>query len=316
MTAPPPGDDSRPGHDVLTALAGRLPATIRFGTSSWTYPAWEGLIYSRRFPATGAGPAMLAEYARWPLFRTVGIDSFFYAPPAPRMLEAYAGALPAGFPCVSKVWERITTHTFTSPRERQHRGEVNPDWLNADLFIGEVLAPLREHFASHTGPLVFEFTPIARTAGLPAAEFAERLDRFLGALPTEFRYATEIRNEEFLTPEYFAVLRNHHVAHVFNSWTRMPSIGEQLLLHDAITADFVVARALLRPGRSYAKAVESFAPYDRIKEPLPELRRDLAALVQTAIDLRLAAYVVVNNRAEGCAPLTIAAVVRRLLGES
>ncbi len=309
-------DAPRPTREEIARLAGRLPPDIRFGTSSWTYPAWEGLIYSRRFPETGAGADMLAEYARWPLMRTVGIDSFFYAPPAPRMLEAYARALPPGFPCVSKVWERITTHTFTSPRETKHRGEANPDWLDAELFIRDVLGPLREHFASHTGPLVFEFTPVARAAKLSAPDFAARLDRFLAALPTEFRYATEIRNPEFLSPEYFAVLRNHHVAHVFNSWTRMPSIGEQLLLHDAVTADFLVARALLRPGRTYAKAVETFAPYDRIKDPSPELRRDLVALVQTAIDLRLAAYVVVNNRAEGCAPLTIAAVVRRLLGES
>jgi uncharacterized protein YecE (DUF72 family) len=305
--------DRPPTPDEVADLAARLPAMIRFGTSSWTYPAWEGLIYSRRFPATGAGAAMLAEYARWPLMRTVGIDSFFYAPPSPRLLDAYAAALPAGFPCVSKVWERITTHTFTSPRERQHRGEENPDWLNADLFVRDVLTPLREHFGDHTGPLVFEFTPITKRSGMTADAFAGRLDRFFAALPTDFHYATEIRNAEFLGPEYFAVLRNHHVAHVFNSWTRMPSIGEQLLLHDAVTADFIVARALLRPGRSYAKAVEAFAPYDRVKERSPELRRDLVALVETAIQLRLMAYVVVNNRAEGCAPLTIAAVVRRLL---
>ena len=120
----------------------------------------------------------------------------------------------------------------------------------------------------------------------------------------------EIRNPEFLQPEYFALLRTHGVGHVFNSWTRMPRIGEQLLLHDAVTAPFIVSRALLRPGRRYAEAVDLFAPYDRIREPNPELRADLAALAITAQELRIPAYIIVNNRAEGSAPETIREVAR------
>ena len=93
----------------------------------------------------------------------------------------------------------------------------------------------------------------------------------------------------------------------------MPSIGEQLLLHDSITAGMVVARALLRPGRGYAQAVDAFAPYDRIQDENGALRADLVALARTAINLRIPAYVIVNNRAEGCSPLTIAAVAAMLL---
>jgi hypothetical protein len=125
-------------------------------------------------------------------------------------------------------------------------------------------------------------------------------------------YAVEIRNEEFLTPMYFAVLREHHVAHVFSSWTRMPSIGDQLDLPGSVSGPFLVARALLRPGRSYDEAVDVFAPYDRIREPNPPLRRDLARLVETAVRTRIPAYLLVNNRAEGSAPLTIAEVAKLL----
>jgi len=75
---------------------------------------------------------------------------------------------------------------------------------------------------------------------------------------------------------------------------------------------FMVARALLRPGRSYDEAVDAFAPYDRIQDPNPELRRDLARLVETAVRTRIPAYLLVNNRAEGSAPLTIAEVARLL----
>jgi len=128
----------------------------------------------------------------------------------------------------------------------------------------------------------------------------------------EGRYAVEIRNPEFLTPAYFAVLREHDVAHVFSSWTRMPSIGMQLDLPGSVTANFLVGRALLRPGRKYADAVDAFAPYDRIRDPNPELRGDLVRLVKLTEQLRIPAYLLVNNRAEGSAPKTIAAVAALL----
>jgi uncharacterized protein YecE (DUF72 family) len=143
-------------------------------------------------------------------------------------------------------------------------------------------------------------------------EFADRLDTFFSELPRDAQYAVEVRNEEFLTPKYFAVLREHGVAHVFNSWTRMPSIGDQLDLPGSMPAPFVVARALLRRGRTYDEAVDAFAPYDRIQEPNPELRQDLVRLIERAVHTRIPAYLLVNNRAEGSAPHTVAEIARML----
>lgn len=309
-------ESAHPSPRELDALARELSPLIHFGTSTWTYPGWTGLVYQREYPRSGASAAMLGEYARWPLFRTVGIDSFFYRPPSPATLSKYSDELPAGFPCCCKVWDRITAHTFNSPRDRARRGELNPDWLNVELFMTDVVEPLREHFGDHLGPLILEFQTIPARSGIGPVEFADALDRFFTALPNEFSYAVEIRNAEFLTPEYFAVLRQHQVAHLFNAWTRMPSIGEQLLLHDAITAPFVISRALLTPGRAYARAVEAFQPYDRIREASAPLRADLVALARAAMELRVPAYLLVNNRAEGCAPLTIAAVAATLAGSA
>ncbi len=298
---------------ALARLRSAIPEGVRFGTSSWTYPGWKGLVYSRDYPATGAGAEMLAEYARWPLFGTVGIDSSFYTPLSEKTLKSYAGALPPEFPCVSKVWDRITVHTFAKAREKARAGQQNPDFLNADLFTEQVWGPCREHFGGHTGPFVFEFQTIAKSDKVSPQDFAERLDTFFAKLPREARYGVEVRNPEFLTPAYFAVLREHDVAHVFSSWTRMPSIGMQLDLPGAVTAGFLVVRALLRPGRHYAAAVDAFQPYDRIRDANPELRGDLVRLVETAEKLRIPAYVLVNNRAEGSAPLTIVAVMKGLL---
>ena len=114
-------------------------AEILFGTSSWNYPGWKGLVYHQDYPKNGAAAKMLEEYVKFPLFRTIGIDSSFYAPPTPEQLQRYADRLPPGFRCVMKVWDRFTVHTLPRARYGPQGGEPNPDFLNADLFRSEVL---------------------------------------------------------------------------------------------------------------------------------------------------------------------------------
>lgn len=293
-----------------------IPTSVRFGTSTWNYPGWHGLVYHQDYGPKGAAAKMLREYAAFPLFGTVGIDSSYYGPPTEAVLRSYAEHLPSGFPCVSKVWSQITVHTFTKAQDPERAGKVNPDFLNPDLFLEEIYEPYQRYFPANTGPFVFEFQTVAKSSGMGPQRFADRLDQFFSELPREGQYAVEIRNEEFLTPMYFAVLREHGVAHVFTSWTRMPPLGHQLDLPNSITGPFIVARALLRPGRTYDEAVDAFAPYDRIREPNPKLRRDLVRLVEAAVKTRIPAYLLVNNRAEGSAPLTIAAVVEMLEDQS
>jgi uncharacterized protein YecE (DUF72 family) len=270
------------------------------------------MVYHRDYSGKGASARMLEEYAAFPLFRTVGIDSSFYAPPTEEVLRGYAERLPPGFPCVSKVWNQVTVQTFAKAQEKTRGGQVNPDFLDPEVFLEAVYQPYQQYFADHAGPFVFEFQAIGPRTGIGPEAFAARLDEFFSALPRDGQYAVEVRNEEFLTPMYFAVLREHEVAHVFSSWTRMPPIGTQLDLPGSLTARFVVARALLRPGRTYDEAVDAFAPYDRIRDPNPELRHDLVRLVETAVRTRIPAYLLVNNRAEGSAPLTIAEVAKLL----
>jgi len=307
-------DEPPPTQPGLAALGARVPLNIKFGTSTWTYDGWSGDVYHRSY--RGPQPAKrLEEYARYPLFRAVGIDSAFYDPPSEAVLASYAQALPPGFPCVSKVWDRITAKRFNQDaRWGPLAGLRNPDFLNADLFKDAVLAPYARAFRDHAGCFVFEFQAM-RGKDLPAAAaWAEQLDEFLGALPRDFRYAVELRNPELLHPAHGAVLERHGVAHVFNSWTEMPTIGAQLELPWVFPATFTVARALLRPGRPYADAVKLFEPYDRVREPFPELRRDLLRLIAEATRRHLEALILVNNRAEGNAPGTIRALAAALAG--
>src|SRR4029077_8616633 len=304
---PPPSTD-------LVALGHHIPASIKFDKTAWTYDGWTGDVYHRAY--RGAQPARrLEEYARYPLFRTVGIDSAFYEPPSEEVLAAYARALPAGFPCVSKVWDRITARRFNQdPPWGNLAGLRNPDFLNAALFNEAVLGPYRRAFSDHAGAFVLEFQAM-RGKDLPEpARWADELDGFLQQLPRDFRYAVELRNPELLTDAHGAVLASHGAAHVFNSWNEMPPNAAQLELPWTFPAGFPVARGLLRPGRRYADAVKLFEPYERIRDPQPEVRHDLLRLVAEALRRRIEALILVKNGWEETAPGTIRALATALGG--
>ena len=55
-------------------------------------------------------------------------------------------------------------------------------------------------------------------------------------------------------------------------------------------------------------------PYTKIVEELPKMRREAVQLVRQAVGMGRRAYVLVNNRAEGNAPLTVEGLVGMLRG--
>ena len=63
---------------------------------------------------------------------------------------------------------------------------------------------------------------------------------------------------------------------------------------------------------SYEAAQKRADPYNKIVGALPDMRRDTVALVKQAIGEHRRTYVLVNNRSEGNAPLTIQALTDAL----
>jgi hypothetical protein len=63
---------------------------------------------------------------------------------------------------------------------------------------------------------------------------------------------------------------------------------------------------------SYEAAVKRAEPYNRIVQELPDMRTDTIALVRQAVAQQRTAYILVNNRSEGSAPLTAQALVDEL----
>jgi uncharacterized protein YecE (DUF72 family) len=288
-------------------------AEILFGTASFAYEGWKGLVYHDRYREASFRVECLREYVRFPPFRTVEFDFPFYRPPTAAQLKRYGSVLPAGFPVLSKVWEELTIPRFPDvPRHAGRAGAENPRYLDARVFREEVLPAYEAAFRGHTGPFVFEFP----TEWQPTPErrelFLSRLDHFLGELPGGFSYSVEIRTPAYFVPDYFAVLRRHAVAHVFNWWTRAPPLLEQWEAAGELPAKFSVTRILVPPGLPYAEAVERFRPYDRLLAPREDMRRDAVRLIRQVTGAGADAYVLVNNRSEGCAPLTIRALATEL----
>ncbi len=312
-------DDDRPAQakrlaPKLRKLAGQ---GVYFGTSSWKYEGWLGSIYSpHRYTTRGQvskakfDASCLAEYAE--TFSTVCGDFAFYQFPTDAFWSKLFGESPQSLSFAFKVPEHLTVTTWPlHARYGKLAGQTNADFLNPALFMSAFAKPLMP-YRDRINTLIFEFGTFNKSAFKDAGEFLAELDPFLDALPEGFRYSIEIRNPEYLRSDYFALLHQHNVAHVFNAWTRAPELGEQIGMDGAFTADFSVCRALLAKGRPYEKAVESFEPYERTQEVNQSARDGLVAIARNAIARKKLAFLFVNNRLEGNAPSTIEAVADEL----
>ncbi len=292
----------------LAALAAE---GVLIGTSSWKYEGWLGQIYTpERYLTRGKvshkkfEESCLTEYGE--VFPVVCGDFSFYQFPTPAFWQKLFATSPAKLRFALKVPEEITARQWPAHARYGARGGLrNSTFLDGELFRSQFTDPLLP-YAGRVEALIFEFGAVARPK---LDEFLTELEPFLQSLPTQFRYAVEIRNPEFLEPDYLAVLARHKVAHVLNSWTRMPELGAQISLPGALTSDFFVVRALLRPGRAYEEAVKRFSPYTQVQDPNPAVRRTLRELIAGARSSGRRALIFVNNRLEGNAPGTIEAVL-------
>ncbi len=289
---------------------------IYLGTSSWKYPGWIGALYSKeRYLTRGSFSqpkferTALGEYAE--VFCSVCVDASYYTFPSERFLTSLADQVPHHFRFAFKATDTITLCHFPNlPRFGPRAGRRNPDFLNPELFAQAFLQPLSS-LGPKCGLIILEFSRFYERDFKQGRQFVAALDLFLGAIPHSFPIAVEIRNGNFLQPDYFAMLRQHRVAHCLNQWTQMPDIGEQLALRGSLTTDFIAARFLLSDQRTYKEAVGEFEPYDRTVKVHTASRSVGQTLIQTARSVgQRPSYLFVNNRLEGNALNTLAAFVQ------
>ena len=187
------------------------PGRLWLGTQGFAFDDWVGPFYPPGTPRA----RYLEAYAQH--FPTVEVDSTFYGAPRRSVVEGWRARTPESF-LFSAKFPRSITH------DRQLTGAES----EAQAFV-EVMSALGEKLAVLTLQFAYDFTPQA----------FEQLDRFLGGLPPGPRYAVEVRNRKWLTPEFRALLSGHRVALVLQDLHYMPKL-------DWISAGFTVIRWLGR----------------------------------------------------------------------
>jgi uncharacterized protein YecE (DUF72 family) len=287
-----------PDKEVVR-IAQRLPRNLHFGTSSWSFPGWVGIVYAQLYSVAVLARYGLSAYARHPLLNAVNLDSAFYKVQAGEQLERYAAEVPETFRFIVKAYAGLTAAPESALAVR---GRVDPVFLDAGFARRAVVEPLMQAFGSKLGILLFQFSPLGPRYTREPARFAARLGEFLSALPAGPTYAVELRDPGILGSEYEAALRAAGAVHCLNVHSRMPLVDQQV---SPTAKGPLFIRWMLHPGDDYESAGARYAPFDRLLEP-DKLNRDrIAALVSAGLSAGRDIYVIAANNAEGSAPLTL-----------
>jgi uncharacterized protein YecE (DUF72 family) len=286
------------------------------GTTSWKFPGWCGVLYDeddylwgKHFSKARFNRECLTRYAE--VFRSVCVDATYYHLPRKGEFEKLAAMVPERFRFTFKVPDEITIKNFPNVKSFGDRsGNPNPYFLDPRLFRMGFLRPL-ETIREHVGMIVFEFSHFHADEFAHGRDFVAALDQFFAELPEGWHYAVEVRNANLLQPEYFDMLGRRGVAHVYNHWTLMPGVDEQIALHPLEHNPFIAARYLLTPHCSREWADREFAPYNQIKEIDPPARASLRLILESAKSTpsQTPAFIYISNQLEGNALHTIADVI-------
>jgi uncharacterized protein YecE (DUF72 family) len=235
---------------------------VYLGTQGFSFDDWVGTFY----PPGTSRSGYLEAYAE--RLRAVEIDSTFYGAPRATTVAGWRDRTPAGFRFAAK-FPRLITHDKKLDRAKG----------DAEAFVGTMQA-LGDKLAVLTLQFAYDFTPDLRY----------RLEDFLASLPEGPRYAVEVRNRGWLTPDFGEMLSERNVALVLQDLHYMPRL-------DWITADFTVIRWL---GRR--KDIETF---DRIQIDRSKELAEWAAKVRGFLAAGIDVYGFFNNHFAGHSPESV-----------
>lgn len=180
---------------------------LHIGTSGWHYKHWLGGVF---YPQ-GTTPAQMFQfYAQH--FDTVEINNSFYHLPSAQTFDNWRDSSPAGFLFAVKG-SRFITHMkkLKDPKPSSEKFFLVVDRLGKKL-----------------GPILFQLPPRWKVN-------VDRLAEFLEALPARHKYVFEFRDETWLVPEVYELLRRHKAAFCIHDFADMA-------IPDEITAGFTYIR--------------------------------------------------------------------------
>ncbi len=180
---------------------------LYLGTIGWSYSFWKGKFY----PKKTAAKDYLAYYASQ--FNTVEVDSTFYRIPMAPTVTNWKQVTPENF-VFSLKFPQLITHI-------KMLKDCRPE---TDVFLERV-----NLLGEKLGVLLLQFPPNFGIDHLPD------LENYLQKLPSQNRYAVEVRNKSWLNPQFYSILGANRVALAGADSSLMAQISE-------VTADFLYVR--------------------------------------------------------------------------
>ncbi len=168
---------------------------VHIGTSGWSYPHWDGVLYPPGTPAN----ARLAFYIQQ--FGTAELNASFYRWPANRTFANWQARLPDGFQLSVKA----------------SRGLTHAKKLYAPEAWVERMASCWHELGARRGVLLVQLAP-------GHTRDDARLEYFLARVPDWMRVAVEFRHPSWLDEAVFTILERHGAAYCVMSGANLPCV--------------------------------------------------------------------------------------------
>jgi len=210
---------------------------ILLGTSGWSYRDWIGPFYKKK------EKSMLKAHSK--VFKTVEIDSTFYAYPSKGTVMGWVKYSPEDFVFSAKL-PKLITHKKMLNLEEGVEEDLNRfcDLIRPILLNGKL------------GCLLIQLPP-------KYAFDLDHLEKFFQILPAEFKFAVEFRHLSWMRNETWKLLKKYRVAYTI--------VDEPLLPPEVqVTSDFAYFRWHghgTRPWFNYRYKVEELKPW------IPKVRK-------------------------------------------
>jgi uncharacterized protein YecE (DUF72 family) len=200
-------------------------------------------------------------------------------------VQGWANKTPDGFVFAAKIPQVITHEKVLVNCDQEFQ-----QFMEVMDILGEKL-----------GPLLFQFAYFNRSVFRGVNDFLARLRPFLKKLPNDHKFAVEIRNKNWLVPQFIESLRERGVALALIDQSWMPRPTQWFEKLDPITADFTYVRWLGdRKGIEERTKIWNEVIVDRSHE-LSEWAEILGKVHKRKIQI----YAYANNHYAGYAPATV-----------
>jgi uncharacterized protein YecE (DUF72 family) len=271
-------------------------ASLRIGTSGWSYPSgkgtWNGIFYPAK---PGKSFDELRFYSE--RFDTVEVNSTFYGQPRPNVSRSWVKRTPNGFEFAVKLYQKFTHPNLTSDRSPVSAEDVDAFKSGIEpLAAGDRLGPLLAQF-----PASFKDSPEAR--------------EYLSWLLTTFKdyeVAVELRHKSWSdnADEIQQLLRSFAAA-----WTQIDEPKFRLSIRQTLRPNIKDFYYLRLHGRNAAQWWKHEKSEDRYNYLYSEAElKPIAEAVDKSRALVKKQYVYLNNHF-AAQSIADAAVLRHMLDE-